>query len=175
MTIILFSIAFIFILTSIIIWSVRNGISPMPTSLKAKRCMMSLLPNKVSGKVYELGSGWGTLIFPIAKKYPHSHIIGYETSPLPYWVSKMRCWLGNYHNVTIVYKNFFDETLVDAGLVVCYLYPEAMRRLKDKLTKELPPGTWVASNTFSIPGWQTDKIGVVGDIYYSKIYLYKMR
>lgn len=171
--IILFTAFCLFILASIIFWSIHNGISPMPTSRKAKRCILSVLPKNVTGKVYELGSGWGTLLFPLARLYPGHQILGYETSPLPYWFSRMRCKLGRYKNVHIMRKDFFDASLTDAGLVVCYLYPGAMQRLKGKLTKELPSIAWVVSNTFSVPGWQACKVCEVGDLYYSKIYVYR--
>lgn len=172
--IILFSAGCLFILASIVLWSLHNGISPMPTSRKAKRCLLSVLPEKINRKVYELGSGWGTLLFPLAKRYPECQIIGYETSPLPYWFSKMRCRLGNYKNVLIERKDFFDVSMVDADLVVCYLYTGAMRRLKGKLIAELLPDTWVVSNTFSLPGWPAYRVYEVGDMYYSKIYVYKI-
>ncbi len=32
--------------------------------------------------------------------------------------------------------DFFNVDLKDAGLVVCYLYPGAMERLKDKFEKD---------------------------------------
>ncbi|MBA3816155.1 MAG: SAM-dependent methyltransferase [Parachlamydiaceae bacterium] len=164
----------LFILVSIILWSLRNGISPMPTSHKAKCCLLSVLPKMVNGKVYELGSGWGTLLFPIARHYPGRQIVGYETSLLPYWFSRMRRKLGGYPNVEILRKDFFEVAMGDAGLVVCYLYPGAMRRLKDKLRVELPPDAWVVSNTFSVPGWPASRVCEVGDIYYSKVYVYRL-
>lgn len=158
---------------SIVYWSLRNGISPMPTSFKAKRCLFSLLPEKLDGPIYELGSGWGTLLFPLAERYPHCLAVGIESSPLPYWASKTSLGFKQLSNVQLLRKNFFDVPLNDAGLVVCYLYPGAMKSLKAKFEKELAQGTWVISNTFAVPGWTPVASVDVGDLYRSKIYVYK--
>jgi len=166
-------IVMIGIAASIIQWSLRNQISPMPSSPKAKRSLMSVLP-EVTGNVYELGSGWGTLAFPVAKHYPNSQVVGLETSPIPYYISGTWLSLAGPSNLHFEKKNFFDVSLSDASLVVCYLYPEAMKRLKDKFHMELKPGAWVVSNTFAIPGWTPVQVVEVDDIYYSKIYIYRI-
>jgi len=163
------------VVVSIVYSTWCNGISPMPTSPKAKETLLSGLPPGVSGRVYELGSGWGTLVFPLAKQYPFSQVIGYETSPLPYLVS--RIWQMALHlpNVTIKRVDFYTMKLNDASLIMCYLYPEAMVNLRDKFQEELKPGTWVISNTFAIPEWTPETILEVDDLYHTKIYLYKVK
>lgn len=165
---------FLYVLGSIVIWSLKNGISPMPTSRKAKRCLLELLPKEIDGNVYELGSGWGTLVFSLARRYPHCRIVGYETSPVPFWFSRLRQMIVRLPNLQLQRRDFFQVPLGDASLLVCYLYPGAMRQLKVKLSEELKSRSWVVSNTFSIPGWKAEEIREVGDIYYSKIYLYRI-
>lgn len=160
---------------SIVVWSIKNGISPMPTSPKVKSSLLSILPEKFEGTIYELGSGWGTLIVPLAKKFPNCRIVGFETSPFPFWFSRLWLKMLGLPNVHLMRKDFFSVNLSDASLVVCYLYPGAMKRLKGKLEAELQPGTLVVSNTFAIPGWSSEKMLEADDIYRSKIYLYKMQ
>ena len=158
---------------SIVYWSLRNGISPMPTSPAAKRCLISLLPSQLEGSIYELGSGWGTLLFPLAEKYPHCKAIGVENSHIPFWASKTLLRFKRLKNVVLLRKDLFDVPLNDARLVVCYLFPGAMTKLKVKFEQELSPGTWVISNTFAVPGWTPVAAVDTGDLYRSKIYLYK--
>lgn len=168
----LFFLICIWAILSIVFWSLKNGIVPMPSSFKAKSCLLKTLPKITEGKIYELGSGWGTLAFPISNKYPDSQVIGYETSTIPYAIS---CGLKRVYpspNLTFIKKDFFKISLDDAALIVCYLYPEAMRVLKTKFEDELKPGTWIISNTFAIPGWAAEQIFEVNDIYRTKIYLY---
>lgn len=158
---------------SLVIWSLRNGISPMPTSFKVKKGILNLVPSEVKGTIYELGSGWGTLIFPLARKLLRNQVIGYETSPFPFWVSFLYLKMMNYTNVTLKRENFFSKDLSDAGLVVCYLYPGAMEKLRVKFESDLRFGTIVVSNAFAVPGWVPEKIVVVDDLYNTKIYLYR--
>jgi hypothetical protein len=164
----------IWIFGSIAIWSIRNGITPMPTAPAAKLTLLKAIPPKVQGNIYELGSGWGTLAMPLARNNPQCTVIGYENSTIPYLFSQLRHLLIPSSNLKIYRKNFFEASLADASLVVCYLYPEAMRKLKDKFAKELKPDTWILSNTFSIPGWEPRQVFDVGDLYNTKIYLYRI-
>lgn len=161
------------VVVSIVVWTVRNGISPMPTSPMAMRCLLQAFPEGVEGKIVEMGSGWGTLLFPLAREFPRCRIIGYESSPVPYFFSKVRHYLFPLKNIEIHRRDFFKEPLGDADLVVCYLYPGAMERLKGKFEKELKTDAWVMSNTFAVPGWEPLRTVLVNDLFNTKIYIYR--
>ena len=144
----------------------------MPTSRKVKKALFTLLP-PVQGKIYELGSGWGHLIFPLASRFPKASIHAYEGSPLPWLVSKGVQKVVRKPNLTLHRKDFFDVSLQDANLVVCYLFPGAMSRLKEKFERELKPGALIVSNTFAIPGWEPEKVIQADDLWKSNVYLYR--
>lgn len=166
----LFVLFGLLILLSIVIWSILNGIAPMPSSPKAKQALLKALPPTLTGVAYELGAGWGTLLIPLSRHY--EQVVGFETSPFPFLVARARMILETLSNVKLYRRDFFKANLQDAGLIVCYLYPKAMARLKGKFEQELRPGTWVISNTFAIPGWEPDQVIEVGDLYRTKIYVY---
>lgn len=151
---------------SIIYWTIKNGISPMPTSPKVQRALLSALPEHIDGTILELGSGWGTLALALAKKYPNAQVIGYETSHIPYLFSLFL----RRKNLTFIKKDFFKEPL-NASLAVCYLYPKAMQRLKEKLEKE--GRIRIITHTFAINGWKANKIVEVNDLYKTNIYSYE--
>lgn len=159
------------IMASLIFYTLKNGISPMPTSEKVKRALLEALPELEDGIVVDLGSGWGNLIFPLAIKYPSCQIFGYENSLIPYWFSLL---IKHQKNLKIHQKNFYDISLDNVDLLICYLFPKGMEKLKEKLNKELKVGAHIASHTFAIPGWQPQKVIEVNDFYRSKIYLYKI-
>lgn len=69
-------------------------------------------------------------------------------------------------------KDFFKEPLGDASMAVCYLYPGAMKKLKEKLEKEGNPKQIIITHTFSIPGWTPSKTIEVNDLYNTKIFFY---
>lgn len=143
----------------------------MPTSEKVRRALLEVLPEMDDGIIIDLGSGWGNLVFPLAKKYEGCHIFGYENSPIPYWVSSL---MNHKGNLKIKRANFYDVPLQDADLVVCYLFPKGMERLAEKLQRELKPGTHVISHTFAFPGWKPETVIEVDDLHHSKIYLYEV-
>lgn len=156
-----------------VVWSsVRNGISPMPTSRKVKRRFLNTLPEQVGGTILELGAGWGSLAFPIARRYPDSMVIAYESSWIPYLYCRLRQLWQPLPNLRIVCDDFYNVPFNGASLVVCYLYPGAMNRLKDKFLKELPPGAAVATHTFALPDWPPDHTETINDLYHTKIYHY---
>lgn len=158
------------IMFSIVIWTIKNGISPMPTSAKAKQIILKAVPE--SGDIYELGAGWGTLAFALAAKFPDRKIEAYETSPVPYLFCKMRQWMTPYPNLQFHRQDFFEISLKEASVAVCYLYPGAMHRLKSKFEKELSPNSTVISHTFSIPGWDPRDVFVVPDLYRTHVFVY---
>jgi hypothetical protein len=75
------------------------------------------------------------------------------------------------HNVSIHRANFFDVTFEQDDILVCYLYPEAMSRLKAKLESESRHHVLI-SNTFALPDTQATKTLHLDDLYYTPIYYY---
>lgn len=157
---------------SIIITTLRNGISPMPTSYKVKKKLLEIIPSETKGNVYELGSGWGTLAFPLAKNLPDCQLIAYENSYFPYIFSVLRKLFHPLGNLEFHNQNFLDTSLENSQLIICYLYPGAMEQLKEKMEKELSKECLVISHTFAVPSWKPEKVIEVDDLYSTKIYLY---
>lgn len=159
---------------SILFWTLYNGIGPTPISPTARKAFLQILPDQVEGEIIDAGSGWGTLAFALADKYPNNSVIGYENSLLPFLVSWIANRLFRKRNLKFVFGNFWKNSFEEAGLVVCYLYSGAMRDLGEKCHHELKSGSWVASHTFRIPDWQPVKQKQVTDLYCSQCFLYEI-
>jgi hypothetical protein len=159
---------------SIVIYSFLLGISPMPSSKKAKNMMIQLLPKNIEeGVIYELGSGWGGLALLLAKHYPNLKVIGFELSPIPYLFSRFSQLILRRTNLIIERKNFYDHHFFDAKAVLCYLYPGGMKKLAPKLKRELPEKSMIISNTFALQDWEGgNAIFFVDDWSASRIYRY---
>lgn len=157
---------------SVIATSLYNGIPPMPTSPKVKTKLLRVLPPLEKGNIFEIGSGWGTLAFSLAKHFPMCSVHAYENSFFPYLFSTHCNKLKSLNNLYFHYQNFFFVSLKEADLIVCYLYPSAMKKLKKKLDNELSANCRILSHTFAIPGWKAEHIYEVNDLYHTKIYLY---
>jgi hypothetical protein len=154
-------------------YTVRTGISPVPTSRPARAVMLAALPERIDGPIAELGAGIGTLALPLARAHPDTEVRAYELSPLPWLVLRLRALAGP-PNLRIERGDFFRTPMHDVRLVVTYLYPGAMARLRPKLEAELPPGALVLSNTFAVPGWTPERSLPVGGALQTRVYLYRM-
>ncbi|MDD7804552.1 MAG: hypothetical protein PUP46_03060 [Endozoicomonas sp. (ex Botrylloides leachii)] len=163
---------FIGIISSLLYWTLRLGISPTPTSLKVREKLVLSLPQSVNGEIHELGSGWGSLFSIISSRYPSHRFIAHERSPIPRWFSIITNRLSK-KPVIITRLDIFSVDLSNAGLVICYLYPDAMRKLAKHLADQLPNNCWIISHTFHLSGWVPVTIDTANDLYKTPIYLYK--
>jgi len=161
-------------LISIVVTSLRVGISPMPSSRKAQKAIISAIPPNTQGLIFDLGSGWGNVIFPLARSFPLATIRGVELSLVPWAVSRIGASLFGSSNLDIQRGNFQDISLDDAEVVVCYLFPGGMTSLKTKFEEELKPNTLIVSNTFRLAGWEPEEIITLNDIPQTPIYRYRV-
>lgn len=102
-------------------------------------------------RVYDLGCGDGRLLLEAVKRHPSVSAVGFEVSPIPYLLA----WVKNAARrrpVRLRFRSFFDADLSDADVLFVYQLPHMMRRLEEKLSRELRPGARVVSHGFQFPG-----------------------
>lgn len=170
-------------MVSIVCASWRNGISPMPSSARV-RTAVAVEVNRLAayGMIVDAGAGWGTLAFELARRCPGSRIIGIENSPVPLWTARclgriafryrQRTRLAMQSRIRFIRGDLYDYSYECADVVVCYLYPGAMKRLGPILRKRLPTGARVISVCFAVPGWVPERVVVCGDPLRTKVYVY---
>ncbi|MBI4616151.1 MAG: class I SAM-dependent methyltransferase [Planctomycetes bacterium] len=159
---------------SLVVYTYSTGISPVPSTRRARARVFELVPEGAAGTIVDLGSGWGTLAFRLARRHPACRVVGYELSPVPWLFSQARRLVQPRPNLALLRKDFFGVPLSGAAIVVCYLWPEGMRRLREKFERELTPGTIVVSNHFPVPGWKPAATLPVGDFFTREVYLYRI-
>jgi len=126
----------------------------IPVSKKDIEHLMRIIKFKKEDFIYELGSGDARILIYLARKY-NIKSIGIELNFLLVFWSKIKIRLLKLDNlIKIKKKNFFRENLKKANIVICYLMPGTMQKLKNKFENELNPGTKIISFSFSIPDWQ---------------------
>jgi len=158
-----------------IVWSTfRVGISPMPSSKKARDAIIAMMADTGAGPIYDLGSGWGGLVILLAKKYPDRKIVGYEVSFVPWLVSIFFKKIFRLDNLEIYQQNFLLADLSDASVLVFYLHTNGMREIAQKLTAERRSGGFLISNNFALPSCQPETSMQVNDFYKSPIYRYRL-
>lgn len=156
-----------------IVWNtLKTGISPMMSSGKACQAMLASIDGTLNGPLIDLGSGWGTLVIALARKYPRQQVIGYELSLIPWVVSMIWKHGLQLNNLKLYRKDFMKADLSGASLLCCYLFPGGMLSLEEKLKGELSSEIRIVSNTFAFSSLQPIKVTKLNDIYQSPIYLY---
>ena len=166
---------------SIIFYTIKLGIGPVPTARTVRHGVADLLNsspdlNQRPETVLELGSGWGGMLLWLACRYPQACIVGYERSLIPWLVTLLRircCRLS--HRVRVERQDFMRAPLPAAGLIYCYLYRGGMRQLADKFEKAPAANDcWLVSSTFALPGLTPAAEQRCGDLYRTPVYAYRL-
>ncbi len=161
-------------IVSVVWYSRKTGISPMPSSPSAKKAILSLVNAPAQSVIIDAGSGWGGLAVAAAKKFPQTQVIGYELSPLPWLFSLLCKRLFNLKNLSLYRSSFMDADLSQADVLLCYLSPLGMEALETKLRTESSFRGELLSNTFALPRYQPEKQICLNDLYKTPIYLYRL-
>jgi len=162
----------------------RNGITPMPSSRKAKEYLVKTTVEELRlsrtnpALVVEAGSGWGGVALALASRLPQVRIIGYENSPFPYLISRLRAKLAGYANLDFRFGDYRRAGLASSDILVCYLFPGGMEDIARLITqKAVEPYEQIApiiiSNTFALPDHTPDRRILSGDTSLSIIYVYR--
>ncbi len=158
---------------SIILTSMKTGISPVPSTGEARKAILSAVENSGAGPVMDLGSGWGTLVVALARQYPNRQIIGYELSWVPWAFSSIRKYIFQLHNLTLSRQDFRYADLSRTSVIVCYLFTGGMMSLQEKLAQETHGEIRIVSSTFALPSGNPTNITRLNDMYRTRIYVYQ--
>ncbi|WDE00181.1 class I SAM-dependent methyltransferase [Thalassomonas actiniarum] len=165
---------FILMALSIIYSTLAVGISPMPSSGKARQAMLKLCKDTGKGEIVDFGSGWGHFVIAAAKTFPDRKITGYELSWIPYLTAYALKFIFNLNNLTLKRADFLTAELSSTSVLVCYLYPGAMKAIADKLATEQHHLHYIISNNFACPTLMPTKTLQLDDFYRSPVYLYRL-
>ena len=106
--------------------------------------MLRLAGTGPADLVADLGSGDGRIVIAAAEKYGAR---------------------GVADKVTFVKGNLFTADISRATVVTLYLSPTTNLRLRDKLRRELRPGTRVVSHRFDMGDWKPERERLVGNVH----------
>ena len=163
---------------SIVVSTLRTGISPMPSSAKARQAMLRLV-GEVADKqtnytIVDLGSGWGHLVIPLARRFPQHRVVGYELSWLPWLVSWVMKKALRLDNLTLYRRDCFKADWRGTDIITCYLFASAMKKLGQKLTEDGVHPDWLVSNFFALPSCTPKHTIQLNDLYQTRIYCYRL-
>lgn len=173
--------AMLLVVISIVYKSWRNGISPMPSSSHVRQVVANEV-NQISksGTLIDAGSGFGTLVMHIAQQCPEWKVIGIENSPVPLWISRIFARAISkikgipLTSVSLIKGNLYNYNYAEINVIVCYLYPGAMKQFERIANSQLSPDTTIISVCFAIPGWEAERMITCRDLYRTKVYVYRI-
>ena len=132
-------------------FAVGAGFSPTPPEVAD--VMLQFARVRPEDRVVDLGAGTGSLVLRAAEVYG-AQTLAVEIEPIRYLLLRFRCGRSAARDrLSAVRADLFQVDLHGASVVLAFLWPSTMRRLKEKLGKELPPGARVVSYYHPIPGW----------------------
>lgn len=164
-----------FCIVSVLWFTLKTGISPMPSSLQVRLVVQKASEQANDGSIVDLGSGWGTLLFAMAKQYPDRQLIGYELSWLPWAYSRIVVAVCRMQHVKIYRSSFLDADLSASSLLLCYLHPEGMQALQQKLSDDQHVHALLISSTFAFSDISPSHTIRVDDLYQTPVYLYQLK
>lgn len=134
-------------------WSLFRDAPFVPSPRVVADAMMELAKVGPGETVVDLGSGHGEILVAALRRGARAE--GYELSRFLGLVTRLRHLLWHRRGPLRVFrKDFFRARLEHAAVVTCYLFPEAMMKLKPKFEGELAGGSRVVTASFAVPGWQ---------------------
>lgn len=124
-----------------------------PSHRSAYHAVLELLPVDHTAAMVDLGCGFGSLLFFLAKRRPQIQFFGVEVSPLSYALAKIRSLF--HHNVHISFGDLWKQPLSEMDFIYTFLAPPPMPRVWEKVEAEARPGTVYITNTFPVPAEPT--------------------
>ena len=128
------------------------GAGYQPVPMRAVRRMLEL--SQPEGKVvYDLGSGFGRVLFGAAARNP-ARCVGVEVDPLKCWWARRGARRRELDGTVLVVRaNLLNVDLSEADVAFAFLSPHLMRKLKRKVLAEMKDGSVVVSYNHRFEEW----------------------
>ena len=121
-------------------------------------------------RVLDIGSGTGSFVRHFARLRPESQVAGIEAAPGPAWIAR---WLArDQSNAQLIRGDFFGADWAEFDVVYAFLSPAPMQAVWDKARAEMRPGAVLVSNSFQIPGVESDGVLEIEDKRKTRLYCY---
>jgi len=167
----LFALKLLLAFSIVTVFPITQGAMFHPSARVRVRTSLDHVPMKIGDLLVDIGCGDGRVLREAKRRYG-VRALGFEVNPLAYILARIRT-LG-MEGIEVRLSNFWNVNIRDADVVFCYLFPDVMGKLAQKLEAELRPGTRVISCNFPIPGWRhSEVLYPESSLHGDPIYLYQ--
>jgi len=164
-------IKLLYVIAIILTYRITQGAMFVPSAGIRVDTFLDAVPMNDKSLLVDIGCGDGRVLRAARRRYGVM-ALGFEVNPLAYLIARIRN-LGS-KGIQVSRKNFWKVDIGDADVVFCYLFPDVLERLVEKLERELRSGTLVISCNFPLPGWRPLKVLFPeSSLHNDPIYLYR--
>lgn len=135
------------------------GVGYTPTEYREIDRAAELLELKEGDTLYDLGCGYGRVIFRFAQKYG-ANCVGVEADPIKcWWIRQMIKRKKLEGKVHLIQSNLLNVDLKDVDNVFIFLtrVTSIMNRLQEKVLREMKPGARIVSYVHRFDDWIPSK------------------
>ena len=129
----------------------------VPTPETVVEAMLRLASVGPKDFLIDLGSGDGRIVIAAAKKFGARGFGVDIDDTLVALSNRAAAREGVGERVKFYRQDLFETAIGQATVVTVYLLPHTVNMLRDKLLRELKPGTRIVSHDYPIDGWVPDR------------------
>lgn len=111
--------------------------------------LAELIEQRDARSIVDLGAGIGSIVVPLARRFPERRFTGIEHAPLPWLAGWLRT--RRLANCDWRWGSLWASDLGRFDLVYAFLSPAPMTALGEKARREMRRGSVLVSNSFEIP------------------------
>lgn len=150
----------IYIFYSLFLTVLQKNPPFVPTIGKRKKAVINeiseiLNNSKKSLNVLDAGSGIGSILIPLAKKFKQQNFIGIELQYIPYKVSKMLA--RKRKNINFIHDDIFNHSFKNVDILYYYAIEQSEKKITEKMIKEMKKGTIIITNGSKLEGFDLIK------------------
>lgn len=160
------------ILLVLIFWGTVKGDVPLFLSSPAvSQVLKDIVRQEQAISLIDLGAGVGSVVVPLANRFPQLSITAVEQAPIPWLILSWRC--RRIKNIRVCRGDFWDYPLADYSVVFAFLSPKVMARLDAKCRNELGERNLLVSSIFPIRTRAFSSVVSINNNRHLKLYCYK--
>lgn len=115
----------------------------------ATDALAELIEREDARCILDLGAGIGSVVAPLARRFPERRFVGVEHSPLPWLLGWLRT--RGLANCQWRWQDLWATPLAAHDLIYAFLSPAPMPQLGEKMRRDMRAGALLVSNSFPIP------------------------
>ena len=167
-----FAVKMVYVVSTALVLPATQGALYVSTSLARIGAVFDAVPMAAGQLLVDLGCGDGRVLRAASRRYGVK-AVGYELNPMAYLRARLQC-LGR-PGIRVVRRNFWRADLSRADVVFCYLFPDVMARMAEKIRTGAKPGAVVVSCNFPVPGLVPRQVlRPPGALNHDPIYIYRV-